>query len=39
LSVTWFNEAGRKPVQAINREARRVSAILGRDLSTEIVDG
>ena len=39
LTVTWFGEAGRKRGQAITRQAKRVARILGRDLSTDIVDG
>jgi hypothetical protein len=39
LTVTWFREAGKPPIRAIEREAKRITRILNRDLSTEFVTG
>ena len=36
LRVTWFAEAGRPPRDALEAEALRLSAILERDLRSEI---
>ena len=39
LTVTWFGEAGKPPVRALEREAERLAGIVGRQLSTKIVAG
>ena len=39
LTVTWFVEAGKPPVRALERETARLAKILGRDLSTAMVKG